>query len=98
MNWEVFRKKRPWSTEGTIPVFWEGLRRTTKVFSLDIRCPGRDSNRAPPEYESRRLPLHQPARFKSFMAMRTTLTNVPNNGRTHRYMRKVREREREVGR
>jgi hypothetical protein len=28
----------------------------------DNQCPGRDSNRAPPEYVSRALPLDQPVR------------------------------------
>jgi hypothetical protein len=33
-----------------------------KHFSQDSRCTGQDSNRTPPEYESRLLPRHQPAR------------------------------------
>jgi hypothetical protein len=28
-----------------------GLRKTTKTFSLDTRCPGRDPNQAPSEYK-----------------------------------------------
>jgi hypothetical protein len=34
-----------------------------KLVNEGTRFPGRDSNRAPPEYESTNLPLRQPARF-----------------------------------
>jgi hypothetical protein len=42
------------------------LRTTTEDLSQGRRCCGRDSNRAPPEYESRALPLCQPARCNTF--------------------------------
>jgi hypothetical protein len=38
-----------------------GLRKNTVRLSQDIRCPGQDSNGAPPEYESVKLPLRQTA-------------------------------------
>jgi hypothetical protein len=35
----------------------ERPRKIARNLSQDSRCPGRDSNRAPPEYKSRALPL-----------------------------------------
>jgi hypothetical protein len=39
----------------------EGLIKNNKHFGKDARCSSHDSNRASPEYESRALPLCQPA-------------------------------------
>jgi hypothetical protein len=44
----------------------EGVRRVTKNLNQGSRCPGRDSNRAPSEYESGALLLDRPARFYTF--------------------------------
>jgi hypothetical protein len=42
----------------------EVLGEVTKESSVGVsQCPDRDSKRVPPEYESRALPLHQPAEF-----------------------------------
>jgi hypothetical protein len=38
------------------------LRKTIKSVRHDSPCPEKDSNRAPPAYESRELPLCKPAR------------------------------------
>jgi hypothetical protein len=40
------------------------LRQATKHLSQDSQCPGRDSNRAPPEYKSSGLVLFAPTRYK----------------------------------
>jgi hypothetical protein len=40
-----------------------GLTNTTKNRGKDSRCPGQDSNPAPPKYSSGALQLHQPARY-----------------------------------
>jgi hypothetical protein len=42
-------------------IFVERLRKPTRNLSQYSRCPGRDSNRAPPEYKSRALHLDQSA-------------------------------------
>jgi hypothetical protein len=39
----------------------EGLGKTMKTLSRDIKCPGRDTNREPPKYESKALQLYQSA-------------------------------------
>jgi hypothetical protein len=36
-------------------IFMEGLRKTTKNFRQDSRCPGWDLNMVPPQYEARVL-------------------------------------------
>jgi hypothetical protein len=36
----------------------EGLNQTTKYLSQDRECPDRDSSRAPSEYKTRALQLH----------------------------------------
>lgn len=41
----------------------EVLRKSTRNFNQDSRCPGRDSNRLTPDYNCRVLFLHQPIRF-----------------------------------
>jgi hypothetical protein len=41
----------------------EGLRKTMTDSGQDSPCSGRDSNRAPPEYKSKALRLHQPVRY-----------------------------------
>jgi hypothetical protein len=41
----------------------EGLMKTTINLSQGSQCSARDSNRAPPEYKSRELPLDEPARL-----------------------------------
>jgi hypothetical protein len=56
MNWKGFRRKWPWANRGTIPGGTEG---NHKKPSQDSRYPGRDLNRAPPEYQSRAVPLDQ---------------------------------------
>jgi hypothetical protein len=54
--------KWSWSTRCSISEF--AKRDWGKPWNNDnIRCPGRDSNYALPEYESRELPLSQPARW-----------------------------------
>jgi hypothetical protein len=59
MNDEVkgFGRKWPQPIRGDIPVCLERLRKTTNNISQDSRGPGRDSNRTPPKYEARALPL-----------------------------------------
>jgi hypothetical protein len=41
----------------------EGLRKTTKYISQYSQCPGRDSNRKPPEYEPKALLVHEKPRW-----------------------------------
>jgi hypothetical protein len=45
----------------------EGLKKTKDYHSQHIRCPGPDSNQAPPEYESIALLLCQPVRYRQYM-------------------------------
>jgi hypothetical protein len=46
--------------------FLEELRKTTKILKQDNRCIGRDWNQAPPEHNSRALPVdHQLTRYFS---------------------------------
>jgi hypothetical protein len=53
MNWKRCRRKRPWPNLRYSPVIClEGLRKNTKNLSQDSRCPGRDLNLGPPEYEA----------------------------------------------
>jgi hypothetical protein len=53
--------KRSWPTRGTILEFiWADGRKPTVNLSPDIRSPGRDLNRAPPEHKSTVLLLDQP--------------------------------------
>jgi hypothetical protein len=47
-----------WS-ECALAFAWRG-RETMKTLRQGIRCPTRDSNGAPPEYETRSLPLQKP--------------------------------------
>jgi hypothetical protein len=42
----------------------EGLRKTAKNLSQDSRYPGRSSNRIPPKWESKMLPLFHPVHYK----------------------------------
>lgn len=44
-------------------IYMESLSKTTKILSDNSRCLDRDSRQEPPEYESRPLPLRQPAGF-----------------------------------
>lgn len=37
-------------------IYLEGLRKSTKDISQDVRCPNRDMNRSSPEYKSEVLP------------------------------------------
>jgi hypothetical protein len=48
--------------------FPKGLKKTMKFLSLSSCYPGRDSNRAFPEYKSRALRLHQPAQLRVFIS------------------------------
>jgi hypothetical protein len=57
-----FGRKRSWPNRGTIPAF-EGYHEN---FSQDSRGLGRDSNRASPEYESKNVPLRQPAQLSNY--------------------------------
>jgi hypothetical protein len=41
----------------------EGPEKTTKTFSRNSLCPGRDSNGVPPENKPEPLPIHKPAWF-----------------------------------
>jgi hypothetical protein len=53
-----FGSKRLWPSRGDIPEFaWRGRVESRKPQVGP--CPSQDSNRAPPEYESRVLPLRQ---------------------------------------
>jgi hypothetical protein len=58
IGWTVderwFKRKRSYSS-----TFFKGLRKTMIKLSQDSRCPGWDSNRAPPEYKTRVLQLRQ---------------------------------------
>jgi hypothetical protein len=58
MNCEYVRR-RTWSV---VVYVKEGVRETKDNFSHGSQQPGRDLNHLPPEYKSRALPLHQPAR------------------------------------
>jgi hypothetical protein len=61
MNAELERIWKKWSWHSVV-LSWHlpgGLRKITKTCQ-DNWCPGRDSNRAPPEYGSRALTLYQP--------------------------------------
>jgi hypothetical protein len=42
---------------------FEGLRKFTRNLSYDSQCPKQNSNRTPPEYKSKALPLHNPALY-----------------------------------
>jgi hypothetical protein len=46
-----------------------------KDLSQDVRCPAQDSNREPPGFESRALPLCQPTRYRNLEFI-TMLTKV----------------------
>jgi hypothetical protein len=62
MNWKGFGWKLSWPNLGIAcpppPLHLPGETKTTKDLILDKQCSGRDSNRVPPEYKSRALPLH----------------------------------------
>jgi hypothetical protein len=63
MNWKGLGRHRLCRNRGIVPRgLLEGLKENTKYHNQDHRCLGRDSNLAPPEYESRALPPHHPAR------------------------------------
>jgi hypothetical protein len=47
----------------------QGLRKTTKVFRQDSRCPDRDSNRKPKDYKSVTLPLDQNIQYEQFIIL-----------------------------
>jgi hypothetical protein len=55
-----------WKRSGLIEVLSQNLpgrtEENTKYLSQESRCPGRDENRAPPEYKSEALPFRQPVR------------------------------------
>jgi hypothetical protein len=59
MNRKGFGRKRLWPNRDII---LEGLRKSTKDLTHDSRCPSLDSNRTPPEYKLRALPLSQTIR------------------------------------
>jgi hypothetical protein len=46
-------------------IFLKGLRKTTKNVSFDSRCPGRDSNWAPPKFKPRTLYLNERVRRRN---------------------------------
>jgi hypothetical protein len=48
----------------------EGLKKTTWNYSQDSRCPGPDTNWAPPKYKPRMLPLFQPVRLVGILEWR----------------------------
>jgi hypothetical protein len=57
-DWKGFGWKWSWSNRDTIPSFVsKRLTETAKMLSQNSRVPSQDSNRAPPEYKSRPLPL-----------------------------------------
>jgi hypothetical protein len=55
---EKIRKEAVVACSGLYPgAFQDSLRKSTKYVNQDSRCPGRDLNRAPPEYSSSALLL-----------------------------------------
>jgi hypothetical protein len=55
INWKRFGRKRSWPNLRNYPsISLERLRKTTKTPSQDSRCPGRNFNLGPPEYEATR--------------------------------------------
>jgi hypothetical protein len=66
MDWKGFGRKRTRPNLKYYPgIRLEGLRKTTENLIHDSRCPGRDLNPGPPEYEAgvltrprRSVPLH----------------------------------------
>jgi hypothetical protein len=60
MNYELERSQKETlvaSSKYYLGICLEGLRKHTERINQDIRCPGRDSKRAPLEYMCRALPL-----------------------------------------
>jgi hypothetical protein len=51
----------------------EGLKKATERISQDPLCPGRDLNRASPEYKSRALPLYQSDWYKTDSGQQTAI-------------------------
>jgi hypothetical protein len=62
-NWNVCRRQWSWRNPGTIPTFWERVRKITTNFSQNSQYSSLDSNRTPPEYNFRELKLYQPGRI-----------------------------------
>jgi hypothetical protein len=53
INWKECERKRLLPNLRHYPCIWlEGLRKTTKILSQDIRSSLRDLNQGPPEYEA----------------------------------------------
>lgn len=66
MNWKGHGTKPPWpNVRNYTSICEEGLKKTTKPLSRDSCCPGQDSNRTPPEYNSEAYCLSHPARYRS---------------------------------
>jgi hypothetical protein len=70
----------------------EWLERNTKTQNLDSRCPSRDSNWTPPEYETRTLPLCQIVRWFHSVLLRSNrlkyvkqfiIRSIPHTGEYH---------------
>jgi hypothetical protein len=58
MIWKWCGRKLPWLNLIFYPgICLQGLRESRKNLSQSTRCSRRDSNRAPPEFKSERLPL-----------------------------------------
>jgi hypothetical protein len=64
MNWKELGEKRSRAnSKYNRSIFLEGPSKTKNIFSQVNRCPGRDSNRSPPEEKSRGLPLVSTSRW-----------------------------------
>jgi len=55
---EIIWSKWSWSNRSTAPTFSRGTEQQNYAKPQDSWCPGRDSNIAPSEYKSKKLPLH----------------------------------------
>jgi hypothetical protein len=62
MNWKGSARKHWWLNQGTITEFVWGPKKTTQNLNQDLKCPCRDSNRKPYQYESRILPPYKGVR------------------------------------